>query len=530
MSPFLCEKCRIYVASKADLLSREEHNHAKTKAKAKESDSDGFTGRECWVCLGLFSHSLSERISQAIRSAAEPYGGVEKNFFAIRTEPPRMSAPGDIIARFGKLTSSRDAPPPWVQAVKAHAKSTIMECIKGLSTQQEEIFTYPDIVHDEEQGFLEVYVLLVPAKNVPRPQGLFPPPSSQRNRKRQHYHQEDSQGGDPRINLEQKIQESGTVIFTINQALSTIAKPDSRIDLDPDVPTSGLDLHVAIWRRPVYIMGKYTKSRRDISQTPFYVVEQGQKQRLGESSVEEQILPVVSRHFGGISDLNKNSNNVGVSFGMVKFHASGREDMDVRMLLPEHATEGPLDDGAIGGRPFVCEITDALRLPLPIALPSIVEEVNASREPHPQSTTFYGENAYGVGISPILSFVSSSKYSSLQEETESKTKYYGCLCWSEKPLPADDASFGSYPLEIHQQTPLRVLHRRSNMTRIRHILSLRVDRVDDHYFRLHLSTDAGAYVKEFVHGDLGRTQPSISSILGCRTDILELDCEGVQTD
>jgi hypothetical protein len=27
--------------------------------------------------------------------------------------------------------------------------------------------------------------------------------------------------------------------------------------------------------------------------------------------------------------------------------------------------------------------------------------------------------------------------------------------------------------------------------------------------------DLGAYVKEFVHGDLGRTRPSISSIFGC---------------
>jgi uncharacterized OsmC-like protein len=41
-----------------------------------------------------------------------------------------------------------------------------------------------------------------------------------------------------------------------------------------------------------------------------------------------------------------------------------------------------------------------------------------------------------------------------------------------------------------------------------------------------MSTRAGTYVKEFVHGDCGCTSPSISSLLGgTRIDITELDCE-----
>ena len=43
-------------------------------------------------------------------------------------------------------------------------------------------------------------------------------------------------------------------------------------------------------------------------------------------------------------------------------------------------------------------------------------------------------------------------------------------------------------------------------------------------FRLDLETEAGTYVKEFVHGDFGRTLPNLSSVLGdCETDIIELD-------
>ena len=56
---------------------------------------------------------------------------------------------------------------------------------------------------------------------------------------------------------------------------------------------------------------------------------------------------------------------------------------------------------------------------------------------------------------------------------------------------------------------------------------MRATRIDDHYFRLHLSTSAGTYVKEFVHGDCGRTVQSVSSLMACKTDILELDCEGI---
>jgi hypothetical protein len=49
-----------------------------------------------------------------------------------------------------------------------------------------------------------------------------------------------------------------------------------------------------------------------------------------------------------------------------------------------------------------------------------------------------------------------------------------------------------------------------------------------HFMELHLTTSAGTYVKEFVHGDLGRTVPSIGSLLQCTADILQLDVMGVE--
>jgi tRNA U54 and U55 pseudouridine synthase Pus10 len=45
-------------------------------------------------------------------------------------------------------------------------------------------------------------------------------------------------------------------------------------------------------------------------------------------------------------------------------------------------------------------------------------------------------------------------------------------------------------------------------------------------FKLDIKTQAGTYIKEFVHGDFGRTQPSLGQLLGgVHVDILALDVQ-----
>lgn len=61
------------------------------------------------------------------------------------------------------------------------------------------------------------------------------------------------------------------------------------------------------------------------------------------------------------------------------------------------------------------------------------------------------------------------------------------------------------------------------MIRKKEIHSLKAFPLQGHFFVVHLHTEAGTYIKEFVHGDLGRNQPSLASILGCEADIMELD-------
>jgi len=49
----------------------------------------------------------------------------------------------------------------------------------------------------------------------------------------------------------------------------------------------------------------------------------------------------------------------------------------------------------------------------------------------------------------------------------------------------------------------------------------------DMFFVLDIKTQAGTYVKEFVHGDFGRTKPSLCDFLNIEVDIIALDVTGI---
>jgi len=76
---------------------------------------------------------------------------------------------------------------------------------------------------------------------------------------------------------------------------------------------------------------------------------------------------------------------------------------------------------------------------------------------------------------------------------------------------------------LKQKTPIRVLHRRTLAVRDKVIHSIVAEFIDNHWLRLKLVTQAGTYIKEFIHGDLGRTVPNLGTLLNCEADILQLD-------
>ena len=81
---------------------------------------------------------------------------------------------------------------------------------------------------------------------------------------------------------------------------------------------------------------------------------------------------------------------------------------------------------------------------------------------------------------------------------------------------------------IAQRTPERVVHRRADTTRHRRLLAAEVVGVDEDRVEIRVTAEAGTYVKEWVHGDRGRTSPSLAERLGVACEVLELDVLDVQ--
>jgi tRNA pseudouridine synthase 10 len=103
-------------------------------------------------------------------------------------------------------------------------------------------------------------------------------------------------------------------------------------------------------------------------------------------------------------------------------------------------------------------------------------------------------------------------------------------------------------LELQHKTPIWVLHQRHNLIQSQTVYKMNAKPISkdqlNHFedlntnldsnetqqvFRLRLTTLAGTYVKEFVHGDFGRTSPNLREILGIPDlDIITLDVLVIQ--
>ncbi|KAM7260252.1 hypothetical protein ACFE04_015993 [Oxalis oulophora] len=246
-------------------------------------------------------------------------------------------------------------------------------------------------------------------------------------------------------------------------------------------------LVVSCNRTPIFLAGRYLKYSRHVSQSRWIIDDE----RMGEASVEEIIGGCVLPLCRGDS---------------YKFHAAGREDIDVRMLG--------------SGRPFLIEIQNARQIPSEVLVKEMENKINSS-----EKKLVRIKNLKAVG---------SEGWAIISEGEAEKQKQYAALVWVSRPLEDNDVQSitSLIDLQITQRTPIRVLHRRSPLDREKTIHWMKIERIADssQYFLLQLCTQAGTYIKEFVHGDLGRTNPSIGSILGCRAEILQLDVTDVKMD
>ncbi|KAF8821380.1 hypothetical protein IE077_002098 [Cardiosporidium cionae] len=132
---------------------------------------------------------------------------------------------------------------------------------------------------------------------------------------------------------------------------------------------------------------------------------------------------------------------------------------------------------------------------------------------------------------PQFSFASTIKECTvgLQYGAEEKRKTYDCLVVSTLPLSKSlleekcKTLQHSLPMEIAQSTPIRVLHRRNLACRKKWLYKLEMQWLHPYLFLVQLETHAGMYIKEFIHGDLGRTLPNLSALFDNFLDVLQLD-------
>lgn len=86
---------------------------------------------------------------------------------------------------------------------------------------------------------------------------------------------------------------------------------------------------------------------------------------------------------------------------------------------------------------------------------------------------------------------------------------------------------------LDQRTPVRVSHRRPDLIRKRRVMEIGTIEVhpgDPVAVEVTLRCESGTYVKETVHGDGGRTQPSFASCLEARCEVEWLDVADIHAD
>ncbi|KAF0992628.1 hypothetical protein HZS_6161 [Henneguya salminicola] len=250
----------------------------------------------------------------------------------------------------------------------------------------------------------------------------------------------------------------------------------------------------------IIIKGRYKKYSRHISQTP-WLVDSSYKPL---TSIQEILSPKFCEY---LQSSNKTVNILDVSFS-----ASGREDIDVQMLG--------------SGRPFILAFNDpkygTLEQDL---LVEIEKSINSS-------TTLLEVSKLYIANEKALKY--------LHEVGETKRKSYtfvnfltsSALIFCDTIL--EDHTLNVFnstkDLKINQWTPIRVMHRRPLLNRIRTLYECNLEYLFGTTYRLNVTTEAGMYIKEFVHGDFGRTNPNLSTILQCKTDISQLDVVDIKID
>ncbi|WXG40732.1 MAG: tRNA pseudouridine(54/55) synthase Pus10 [Candidatus Freyarchaeum deiterrae] len=277
--------------------------------------------------------------------------------------------------------------------------------------------------------------------------------------------------------------EIGKVLTIITGKNVEFNRPDILIVLEVE------DLSISIDVNPLFISGRYLKLVRGIPQTRWPCREchgKGCERCNGTGKMyQETVEEIIAKPVLEITEGEES-----------RFHGAGREDIDARMLG--------------NGRRFVLEIKNPKKRK--IELKELENIINSRSEEKVRVMNLSLSNKDEVRRIKALAQTSSKTYSALVESKDQVTL--------EKLELLKTKLTGE---TIHQQTPVRVLHRRANLVRIKKVYKLDYKILNSNKFELIVQGQGGLYIKELISGDEGRTEPSVSSILNTEAKCLELD-------
>lgn len=297
---------------------------------------------------------------------------------------------------------------------------------------------------------------------------------------------------------------SANSISNITRILNSLSDLDFRraLPVPPQPIKTLVQVTATLTTAPLLLAGNYLKTSRIVSQTPWFLDSRSSpRSTQNHSSTPLSTCPPSKRTQFSVEDIVTSGIRPILQPEKATFTAGGREDVDVRMLGT--------------GRPFVIELLN------PRIVPSLVTPQIVAR-----MATISAHTSDAVTLQN-LRVVPKTYFSQMRQYESEKQKHYRCVVWIAHPTTLGFLKRvlevpGGFPLQ--QKTPLRVLHRRTQTVRERHIYDARVVRmVNSNSFVLDLVAQAGTYIKEFVHGDNGRTTPNVAQLLSCEADILQLD-------
>ena len=243
---------------------------------------------------------------------------------------------------------------------------------------------------------------------------------------------------------------------------------------------------VRIQINPLYIEGKYNKYKRGIPQTKWPCTKckgRGCEEcNFTGKQYPESVEELISEHFLKLTHGKE-----------AKFHGAGREDIDVLMLG--------------SGRQFVLEIKEPRIRNFDLA--KLEAEINKINE---------GKTAYHN-----LHLCERPRKAEIKQSSSDAYKIYNAIVKCEEAYDENKLEELLELNEINQQTPLRVLRRRTDMVRVKHVLDLSYEIIDETTFSMKIKTEGGLYIKELISGDEGRSQPNVSDILGVKAICEQLD-------